>query len=789
MKLLTFIFSSFLILFSGCSAPILQPVYIEKEQHNVSYLRDVKPILDKRCVSCHSCYNAPCQAKLSSFEGVDRGASKIEVYNALRLRAINPTRLFIDAQTTQEWRDKKFFSLTQGPESNLTHNDSIMMHLLEQKQKYPQIVGDYDPEHDTLSCPRDKAELESYVDDKPYHAMPYGFPALSQQEHITLASWLHQGAPGPTPQEQKSLQAPSENAAKEIVKWEDFFNKSGAKERMTARYLYEHLYLAHIYFPTASGEFYELVRSYTPQGKAIDIIPTLRPFDDPKVKKFYYRLRKIHSTIVHKTHMTFELSDTTLSRFHELFIKPRWDEEPHFVSYDVSVATNPFIAFRQIPPRSRYQFLLDNAHYIIMTFIRGPVCRGQMALNVIHDHFWVMFKDPDADLAVQYPEFLNSQVDNLALPIHTVNASLIKTFSDEYRERYEHYYRAKKEISNRKYPYGYNLASIWAGEKAIDAPLLTVYRHFDSASVHRGILGAMPRTLWVIDYTQFERIYYTLVAGYDVFGNISHQTNIRRYMDFLRIEGELNFLEYMPQKKRRDILQSWYINDSKIDDAKYLSLDNIESNVLFSTEEPKDEFLKKLLEKQILKSTNIHFDSMNYVSPDEPTPQMPKDFQTRADFEEASRTLTLPGTGFITTMTQKGANNIFIRIDLDDGTHIVKNLVINRWHNNVNSLFNGNEVLDPNRDTMDIIDASLGSYPNAFGIVKQKDLKKFLLLMKNMRGTDEEYKELQSYFISRSNPKFWNVYDWFVDYFYKIDPINAGLYDLNRYAKTPWKEQ
>ena len=167
-------------------------------------------------------------------------------------------------------------------------------------------------------------------------------------------------------------------------------------------------------------------------------------------------------------------------------------------------------------------------------------------------------------------------------------------------------------------------------------------------------------------------------------------------------------------------------------------------------------------------------------------PEMPKEFNTLEDFMEAARSITLPGTGFISHMTEKGANNIFLRVDLEDGTYIVKNLVINRWHNNVNSIFNGDNVLDPHKDTMDILDPNVGSYPNAFVIVKQKDLENFLFLMKNMQGTSKEYAQLQKYFVSRSNPKFWEVFDWFQEYFYKIDPIEAGLYDLNRYAKTPW---
>jgi len=46
-------------------------------------------------------------------------------------------------------------------------------------------------------------------------------------------------------------------------------------------------------------------------------------------------------------------------------------------------------------------------------------------------------------------------------------------------------------------------------------------------------------------------------------------------------------------------------------------------------------------------------------------------------------------------MTSKSANNLLLRIDMPDGTHIVKDLVINRWHDNVNSLFTEDLTLNP----------------------------------------------------------------------------------------------
>lgn len=73
------------------------------------YWSDVRPVLDRRCVSCHACSDAPCQLNLTSYEGLTRGASQIEAYGTPRLVAEAPTRLGIDAQSVLEWRSKGFF--------------------------------------------------------------------------------------------------------------------------------------------------------------------------------------------------------------------------------------------------------------------------------------------------------------------------------------------------------------------------------------------------------------------------------------------------------------------------------------------------------------------------------------------------------------------------------------------------------------------------------------------------------------------------------------------------------
>lgn len=41
------------------------------------FQREVKPIVDNRCVVCHACYDAPCQLKLSSVEDRPRSIESI----------------------------------------------------------------------------------------------------------------------------------------------------------------------------------------------------------------------------------------------------------------------------------------------------------------------------------------------------------------------------------------------------------------------------------------------------------------------------------------------------------------------------------------------------------------------------------------------------------------------------------------------------------------------------------------------------------------------------------------
>jgi hypothetical protein len=770
------------VLLGGCAAfqKPLPPVAVQIPSRPVDYLEEVKPILDRRCVVCHSCYNSPCQLKLSSFEGVDRGGTKQLVYHSSRLRTADPTRLFTDAASTAEWRDKGFFSVTDSSVSD-GWNDSAMLQLLSHKMKNPELEGDYFSEASDLTCAENGKELGSYLEKHPSRGMPFGFPPLKQEEFEIIAGWLAQGAAGPDTTEQEKLTSPKESDAAEIEKWESFLNGDDPKHAVTARYLYEHLFLAHLKFGTSTNEYYEMVRSRSAPGTPIDLIVTVRPYDDPGPGRVYYRFRKIHSTIVHKTHMVFDLDDPQLGRFRELFIEPEWLEEPHRVGYEPKLSANPFVAFEQIPPRSRYQFLLDNAHYIIMTFIRGPVCKGQVALNVIDDQFWVMFMDPDHDLTVRNPAFLKLHSENLRMPIEKgSDIGIFKALSNKYHKGAIEFYQARQDyyMSHRYYE-GLGYDFIWKGLRPTDAPLLTVFRHFDSASVHKGVLGDLPKTMWVMDYSLMERIYYALVAGFDVYGSAGHQLSVRLYMDALRVEGESNFLEFLPESMRREIMQSWYegVDLKKV----YYHPTAMPARISFVTDDPKREFTEHVVNEHILPETGIVFDPVNYLSAGETYPPLPEKYETVEDYLQGFRAVSAPGTPFFSLVNDYNANLAYVRIRVADGEDVVLSVVINRWHKNVAFLFGEGGALDPARDRADFIKGFIGSYPNSFIDIREEDLPDFFDLLATFALGTEDAARFLKYGVNRADEQLWETYDWFQERFNKDEPVRAGLFDLNRY--------
>ncbi len=750
--------------------PEVRDRHIETAGHTPEYYRDVKPILDNRCVVCHGCYDAPCQLKLGGFVAIDRGASKEKVYDSSRLRAASGSRLFIDAQNTQQWRDKNFYPVLnerdQTQQANL--EGSVMYRILDLKNNHPLAevevlaADDYDFRLDRdQQCPKIE-QFDRFASEYPQWGMPYGLPALNKREFDTIKQWLAMGA--------KATDRPAIDPAytQWVERWESFFNGDSLKYQLMSRYIYEHLFIAHLYFENGDNrQFFKLVRSRTPPGEAIDRIDMRRPFDEPGVDRVYYRLEPVEMTIIAKQHMPYLINQPRMERWRELFIEEDYTVS-QLPSYEVIVASNPFDAFREIPIASRYKFMLDEAEFTIMGFIKGPVCRGQIALNVINDHFWVVFVDPDAGKQQLTAEFLVRESKNLRMPASTgSNASVIGAWL-KYSKLDKKYQQAKAQYLEEMFPSNDDLTLdlMWDGDETNQNAALTVFRHFDSATVTKGLIGKKPKTAWVVGYSLLERIHYLLVAGYDVYGNIGHQLNTRLYMDFLRMEGETNFLHFMPEPYGEELFLSWY-QGSESTIKEYIAALELRGNdpvgINYKTDEPMLEFFVQLAKR--LGPKIILPDPINRGSPSE-------DYQL-AQLQRLANT-----AGRVINHLPEVS---IMRVKQQDGDHKLYTLVRNRSHSTVSSMFRESDHLIPEEQTLTVTEGIIGTYPNSFIDIEAQQLEAFV---DELQAMDEEadYRQLLTrYGIRRTNPQFWSYSDWLTEYYYKRLPIDAGLLDYNRF--------
>ncbi len=740
------------------------PVQLNPSEAHAAWTH-ARQVFESRCVVCHGCYDAPCQLKLGTFEGIDRGATETKVYDGARLLAATPTRLEVDAHDTQGWRMKGFHPVL--PEGASTDpRASLLLRMLDLKRKNPVPASSDIPKAFTLDLNReqtctDAQHFDDYAKKHPLWGMPYALPGLSASEETALVHWVNGGAPHAAP----APLAPQVSSA--IASWEWFLNEPSLKSRLVGRYIYEHLFLGSLYFVGVDDHtFFRLVRSRTQEG-AVDEIPTRRPFDDPKIDHVYYRFVQRLEAPLEKTHMPYPLSAPRLHRFRELFIEPSYVVD-HLPSYEPEVSANPFRAFQAIPAESRYRFLLEEAEFSLMGFIKGPVCRGQVALNVIEDRFWIAFMNPDLPLIKEETTFLAGVKQELDMPAEGGSSALLTQWLG-YGRDHERYLQKKNDFLKKALGDGgaVNLKMVWDGDGKNEGAALTVLRHFDSATVVKGLVGGPPKTAWVIGFPLLERVHYLLVAGFDVFGNVGHQLTTRLYMDFLRMEGEANFLMFLPQPRRRELVDVWYrgVNgDAKERVVRELTAFADAPNIAYQSHDAERE-LYSMLKAHVRRSLADGFD-LEHVEDEALRSALARLGQVKGP--SAS---WLPELSFVTVSKPSPS----ARSGLASFT-----IARDSGHTNVAHLFNEDDRRIKDEDALTVVPGLLGAYPNALFEVPHQDLETFVNAVAKLDGEDA-YRSLRARFgVLRASDGFWSFSDRIQEDHKRARPIASGLFDYNR---------
>lgn len=746
-------------------APSSDRIELEVGDSGISYDREIRPILEKRCVVCHACYDAPCQLKMESYGGITRGLSNESVYNGYRLIEAPLTRLNQDAHSVEEWRKMGFSPALNermnSPEANL--NAGLLSRMLKLKKDNPlpetkRLPPSFDLSlNRTQQCPKIET-FEDFAEANPLWGMPYGLPNLPENEYDKLQAWLAQGAGAGR---EKSI-LDKETKAR-ISDWESFLNGDTKKQQLASRYLYEHLYLAHLYFEDKgqATNYFELVRSKTPPGEAVDRISTRRPFGNPKVKRVYYRLIQDSESKVAKTHMPYVLDQDKRNKWQEWFFDADYSVEK-LPSYEADVASNPFISFQAIPPVSRYKFLLDEAQFTIMNFIKGPVCRGSVALDVIQDRFWVFFIAPEMQSAPAFADFLAQQDKHLRMPAQSGSAVWSIAHWREYAKAQQKYLHAKGEFISEHHDVlkQASLGAIWDGDGVNQNAALSILRHNDSATVVKGLLGEPSKTTWIIDYPILERIHYLLVAGFDVYGTVSHQAMTRMYMDFLRMESEMNFLAFMPEETRTQEVENWYRGAvGEVDDylSAYYDHDTTEPLYESNGSNPKLEFYNAL---------KIHMQPVlgkNYAIRYSPLPASAKLALEKINTMQGVAASIIPQTTLISIK--------------DFGLFTLSN---ESAYKNIASMFHEESRRLPAEDRATIVSGILGAYPNVFLEMEVDQVSDFVGVLLKLKNSQDYIAMLDKFAVRRTSDRFWSLSDEVHEQYQKQEPLRSGILDYNR---------
>jgi len=510
----------------------------------------------------------------------------------------------------------------------------------------------------------------------------------------------------------------------------------------------------------------------------------VRPYDDPGVETVYYRFRRVDATIAVKDHTVYHMTADKMARYRELFL----DNDAvvtRLPAYALPDTANPFKTFAELPALSRYKFMLDDARFFVEGFIKGPVCRGQVALNVINDHFFIAFFDPDRDTISNDSRFLSDVSDLLSIPSEKESNLRLLTTWLNYAKLQKEYLTAKEKYLIKLNPdnKGNTIDYIWNGDKQNPNALLTVFRHFDSASVVYGFVGQMPKTGWVMDYPLFERIHYLLVAGFNVFGNVGHQMETRLYMDLLRMEGENSFLSFLPIASRQALWADWY-TDARKEAENYLNeqFRGLErtTEVVYHTDDPKSELFQKIMEHA--GSATEPRDILNRCPDNHCVDPSAGPIEQRADRSmrrvaamHGAQVQALPDVTFVHVVTD---------VKIDD---LAYTIIRNKALSNNSMMFSEERRRRPEYDTLTVVKGYVGSYPNAFAVMPIDELDVRIDAYLKIKDQLDYYNFAKKNGIQRNSSRFWAESDWHYQNYLKLNPVEAGLFDMYRFHRIAEK--
>lgn len=742
------------------------------------YATEIQPIFNRRCIACHGCLGSPCNVKLDSFRGVDRGGLALNPY------ASEPRTDMEAADSIAAWRARGFFPiLSRGGTAAKDLAGSMLYEMVAagMRNNNPGFSRDalegLRPQRYVAQCKPDPATLNAYLESNPATGMPFGLPSISHGDFATLKSWVAAGSPGPGAKAVAAAEQPANPAA--VAAWEAFYNADDPRSRLVSRFIYQHVFLATIVLTDSPGDQFRLVRSSTPPSRIVaqpngtgkvepspvNAIATDLPYDDPLsyagVNRFWYRLKRLTQAPVQKNHFVWRLAPGDITHLTKLFSIDNgagWDARAEIdPPYGIE---SPFVQFAAIPAEARYRFILENAEMMVGGIAYGPVCNGQTATYAVKDQFWALFLDPAHDPSVQEPLLGLNSPEGLMDRSPTGNTTYLNAFA---------------KTMSRLTPEGWSLDAVWDGDGENRNAWLTVLRHETNVSVLKGARGGLPRTLWLMSYAGFERMYYDAVAGFAYWSGDPSKLETLFFFNLLRQDFEDHFLLLLPARYREALRDDWTqgIGQLALTMIPFVGGDQ-PSRVTVPGVAPLKEIVARLAERAGPAVTGL---------PDPLNPSVKSKVDLTApmrgfdDFERAISSMTVldhrPYLPFMPSVT-------VLRLT-HGGEPRVYSLVVNHAYASQYLLLFQDAAALPEQDTMSVYPNLANGFPNLF---VDLDLDRAPGFLKDLAAvsTENGWGRFETeYAILRNSPKFWPFYDWLNDWNFSSRGDDAGWLDLSYY--------
>ncbi len=476
------------------------------------------------------------------------------------------------------------------------------------------------------------------------------------------------------------------------------------------------------------------------------------------MKRFYYRLRKITAPIVQKNHFVWRLSRSDIDHLQKLFLAREWDKDAKLdAPWGIG---NPFLVYQAIPMEARYRFLLENSELIVSGITYGPVCLGQTATFAVKDQFWVYFVDPKHDVSVLDPKL------GLATWDAFMDRSLLG--NDTYEAAYG---AALKKLQ----PKGYMIDAIWNGDGTNPNSWLTVLRHETNVSVMKGRQGGMPRSLWLMDYSGFERIYYDTVANFEYWSGDVPKLETLVFFNYLRQEYEDNFLLLLPEDERQQIRDDW---------TQGIGQAALALEAFAAGDQPtqvKTDWRDPLV--SLVEDIQSHMGETVSGPPDKLNPRVKPDVSLKDPIENFDD--WVEAASLLTQTRDHKFPRYLPSVDLlklTNGDEVrVYSLIANRVYASQDTILfqNGQEL--PHLYTMSIYPTLIGGFPNYFFEMELSEAGDFLRGLRDVTSQAGWNRLRDRYGILRNDERFWPAYDWFTKWNADNRGVEAGYLDLSYY--------